>query len=940
MSPPKAVQPALQWLLSQPSSLNLLRASLRFDFCELSRVSDICKYVQARKYSTNSHNHLEGFEPDHSTTVPAAFPTKERLKFTSNEDFQAALQPAVRKRQEYPSDITRYEALERESDVTAAKDHVNLLVDSLEYRHNVELWLLLLQFRKRLDGHQGIATIWLGLRAREVDIPTKGSAADAFWKTFISLCPSHKWSTQAIVDYATTLLLRTGCYYDNLYEEITARWLAEDPKHAIKWHKFLYSRFPPPRNVLSRLCDIATTSKASLEAFRLIYASINERSIYDSLISKLCASGNYVTAQKWHDYLVRHGDIPSSDFQGHIYYYNLQQLLDRNSQGCPNFFAPSKRRFDLTSEKQVSEAEGQTYFTANNEQSESTSTALSRKLKSYGFGDYLSTRPGILDDKICARVISTRAFSLKLIIEFFSGLGLKEIGPVALRELAIRVISPVIIAREMENLNDAGIAVKDNVFSRAMRYFIEEGQSELLSSMLQSDLHPDAYGSVEVQQRLLIWYLKKKMWVEANRTLEIVTYEHPRARISAWNTLLRYYIRSSAKWRWVNYLNNMRICRIAVSSLSLKCLFNHRLASRQTSKRTSTHSDRIYDNISSYANICLENLDAGGKFSLHTFHEIMKRLGMAGRMDELAFLAIRLVTTFVTRYVYRNNGFLVTTKIMLAANNSKLSGTAKVGHSVEISKAFRDTFDESLVDAIISWGFINGYKNHEEEHDGILQQPLQSSPSAKHQVPSKLTANIDDRVSNRYSSEEIASNMPTWTKGIQLVSQLKNLGITINPNVIVKSIRHRLWTVYGPAISSRPRNRMLKRLHRLSLVETVMLVNQAWGSPLFQLEDIIRLEAENTPLSRGKSDAAHDINVIDSGIIGKNVEGTVPHDHVAKSTTCSQEHSVPAAVRREEFLVYIFGEKRYVSKSEKRAVGIREWAHVLEQSGDTVWIGL
>ena len=940
MWPSKAVRPALQRLLSRPTSLNILQASLKFDFCGLSRISDICQYAQTREHTSYSHNHIEDFEPDRLATVPYAFTAKERSKHTSKEDFNTTLQQAVTKRQTYPGDITRYEVLERESNVTAAKDHVTLLVDSREYRHNVELWLLLLQFRMRLNGVEGIAMIWHGLRLRDVDIPTKGPVADAFWKPFISLCPLHERSTEAIVDYANSLLLRTGRYYNNLYEEIVASWLKVNPKHAMKWHKVLYSRFPPPRDVFSRLCTLATTSKATLEAFRLIYTSTHECSIYDSLISNLCASSNYVTAQRWHNFLVKRGDIPSSDFKRRIHHNNLQQFIGGTCRTRANIFAVSKKGFTVTSEKQIAGPDEQACFTANNERSKSNSAILSRKLTSYGFGDYLSTKPGILDDKICARMISTRAFSLKLIIEFFAGLGLKELGPVALRELAIRVISPSAIARAIDNLNDVGIVVKDNVFSKAVRYFVAQKRSELLSNMLHSDLHPDAYDDAEVQQRLLVWYMKNKMWTEVNRTLEVITYEHSSAKTLAWNTLLQYFIRSSTKWRWIKYMDNMRICRIAVTSLSLKCFFNHRLASRQVSKRTSTHLNGPYDNISSYANVCLENLDGGAISSLHNFHEITKRLGMAGRMDELAFLAIRLVRTFVSRYLFRNNGLLFNRETSLATDGSKLSSLAKAGLSAEISRAFRDMFDESLIDAIVSWGFINGFRGHKEEQNGSLQKALQGPPSVKFHELGKWTSNENNRISSHFTSEEIDPSMPAWTKGIQLVSQLKNSGIAINPNVVLKSIRHRLWTIYGPAFSSRPRNRMLKQLHRLNLVETVILINKAWGSPLFYFDGIFQLGTGNTPLSSKRDDAVDDVNATDTKTFCDGAERTTSNNHNAKLSTCSWEHSVSVATRREEFLVYIFGEKRYVSKSEKRAINIREWACALEQNGDTVWIGL
>ena len=559
--------------------------------------------------------------------------------------------------------------------------------------------------------------------------------------------------------------------------------------------------------------------------------------------------------------------------------------------------------------------------------SNSTSTLLLDKLRSYGFSDYFSTRPGILDDKICARLISTKAFSLNLILEFLAGLGVKKIGPIALRELALRVVDLAAISHEIKNLEDVGIAVEDNAFSKAVRHFVKQRKAEVLWNMLHSDLHPDAYDDIETQHRLLLWYLKKRMWMEANRTLEILALDGSQAKGFIWNTLLKYFIRSSAKWRWIKYMDKMKIYYIPVNNASVKCLFNHRLALRQVGRNTSSHSSGPYDNISSYANLCIEVLNGGESVPIGTWREIIKRLGMAGQMDELAFLLIRLARTYLSGQTYLDNVAFVRLKASLAKNGANSSSAINMGVSAEMSIAFRNMFNEPLIDAILSWGFINGGKNYGDEYSKILLQSPRASSAVKINERSERTKGTGDRTASCSETDLHLRNVPAWAKAIQLISQLQQLGIPVNSNVVVKSVRHRIWTLYGPAVSTRPRNREMKRLHCFTLMQTIALINKAWGSPLldFAVDDQLR---RKEPLASKATD------------IVESVKNFPSEEFNRDSSIGIQEQSSSSISRRERFLVYVFGEKRYISKSEKRRVLIREWARLLEESKDTAWIGL
>ena len=167
MLPPKAVRPALQRLLGQPSTLKLLRVFVRIDIAGSCWELGSCQRHQARNNKTYAQNHIEDFERDRLLQIPVdTNSTKRQYDYVGNADFATPPVSAVITACGSSKYISRYEMLKRESNVVPSKDRKTLLVDTIEHRHNVDLWLLLLQFRKRIYGLKGISTIWDGLRTR------------------------------------------------------------------------------------------------------------------------------------------------------------------------------------------------------------------------------------------------------------------------------------------------------------------------------------------------------------------------------------------------------------------------------------------------------------------------------------------------------------------------------------------------------------------------------------------------------------------------------------------------------------------------------------------------------------------------------------------------------------------------------------------------------
>jgi hypothetical protein len=60
------------------------------------------------------------------------------------------------------------------------------LVDRRGFSPNFALWRLLLVFRKRMHGDLGVREVWEGMRRRKLSLPVEGKDADAIWGIFAS----------------------------------------------------------------------------------------------------------------------------------------------------------------------------------------------------------------------------------------------------------------------------------------------------------------------------------------------------------------------------------------------------------------------------------------------------------------------------------------------------------------------------------------------------------------------------------------------------------------------------------------------------------------------------------------------------------------------------------------------------------------------------------
>ncbi|KAJ9659086.1 hypothetical protein H2201_007488 [Coniosporium apollinis] len=767
--------PALDRLLARPSALRLLRALVDSDAQSSCALCD----------NFHSRTRRRGCGRRH-VSVAAAAPLREASDAATQEENPHP--PLVRRLN--VGKASTWDELRLQSDVRVPKPGSTLLVDQPKRRENFELWVVLLQFRQRIHGDDGVHDIWDGLRARKIDVPTDGTNADVLWGAFLS----HPRLKVPTIEYAADLRRREGRAYGPLYATIVGQALRSNPENAFAWHKRLVTAGLVDPGALRRVAGAATHSRASLKAFRLIYLESKDRNVYDSLITALCQREQYDAAIRWHQFLIRNNDRPS-------------KALETEHSPSPNSGGHDPIQVGHNTQPESHPAASLVLPT---DDKDASTGRFSREMMNRLLGIAHAVAPKQINDVLCARLFATSAFPVEAVISGLRMFGVEALGPLALRELAARVDNPYVIVRKIEHLKQAGISIGQTVFSRAVYKFAQEGRADMLSDLLATDQHPDVLEDRAKQKELLSAYLAAEDWQQVHRTLAILTIFHADPQTESWNILLRSYSRLQELAKLNSILEDMRINRIQITEQSLNSLHHHTLRLRSRSKRPITKWVHSFDDLRLMTNIWRSVLESGGQLPPWRWREILRRFGMTGRLSELRSLMLWLAAWYSPATAAAMRSKYARTAALPPAGAEKPSSSASdfTSHPVfpidasllptsHPNHPLRQIFRPVLQSAIVEWGFKT-----------LALQPPAGTKSAKSSTPAPAHH---------------------WYFGLRSLQLLRERGVHVDPSTVRKAVQLRLWILYGPGRSNRLANRVARQRNPYTLEQFVGFVNEFWG---------------------------------------------------------------------------------------------------------------
>ncbi|KAK0511337.1 hypothetical protein JMJ35_005910 [Cladonia borealis] len=714
----------------------------------------------------------------------------------STAQFQHGRDQGLMKRREWREYLSTFEQFQKESEFKTSAVDSPRLIDNGSYSEDWLLWLELIRFRRRHAGIQGIQAIYLEIFSREKHIPTTCDTGKELWDLLFQAGHQDPEFLKKVIDYATRLKRSTGNAAPRVYGSVVEHALKADPRSALEWHRLLKQEFAPSIEDYKKLLGLSA-SWGSIIHLRALYNDYPLFGLYATAIPELSRMQMYEEAIEWHSLLSDHKDLPL-DFD------DLKPLLAYFVQ-AGNSGRVEKMIDDLVQARSPVIDQATKYVRKNQ--------TISRELMSRQLGEVHGVAPKQLSDSFCARLFATRLFVVKTVINGLQMMAVDSIGPLSLREIALRdECFPPAILRHLDDLKNAGILLDGSLFAYLLQKLAREDNNVLLKSLVESDLHPDALDDTNLQEKLLAQYYAAEDQLQVERTLAVLTArgssQQDRARMW-WNAVLRSHVTLRKLDVVKSILNTMQQAGISVTSRSSRHLRVHWLTRRQKGQR----AERTQE-LSIIIRATKNTLESGGFVPISAWKEIMRRLGMAGRLVEFENLALWLADYYASPAGQQS---LPPDAPLQSARYQEWINTRALFKNKNPSKYLNVLFTTDAQQAIVVWGF---------------QQEVKMNPDPHRVLKSFRRLVLGYRV----------PYPPTWAWGLVLLKKLQERGVPIQQATVSRICRHRLTALFGPGNSSRPINRRTKwsndmrarAIARYRPIFYVRKMEDIWGRDLFR----------------------------------------------------------------------------------------------------------
>ena len=731
-----------------------------------------------------AHDHVKSLQIETSDISSKALVPSNPL---SEYDAEAADIPRKVQAEPYQGwreRLNTFENLEYESDVDAPPSQGKRLVDIDRYRADPDLWIELLRFRRRIRGLEGILPLWNRLKNNRLVLSNSVLRCGVLELGF-----QRPEVLKQVFRYAEDTYEKTGFRCFQLYFKIVGHFLRTEPWNAYQWHSRLKKNFAPSDEEFKMMFGTMNgNNKQALVAYQKFYKCFRFPQMYGIIIPSLCSQKLHKAALAWHKILIADGDFPYA-------YSSAEPLLHELAL---------QRREELLLRCTKELVDGGVSFAKSTDGTLKANIFISREKMNRIHGEFYGIAPKTISDEFCARLFATKFFSVDTVIKGLQILGMDTIGPMAMREIALRAVVDGVcnsetVAQHISNLSRAGISTGGSVLSRLIQKLAAENSNQILTDMVHCDLHPEAFEDWKLQESLLASYQAAGDQRQVDRTLAILLLDTDARNTNA--TRLNFLLRTCLTrehWKEMSQiLNTMREQNVYLSSKSCAYLRACVLAPRQVSKRPSTT-----DELNVIINAFQWTMCAGGLILPKGWVEILRRLGMSGQLDEYEKLALWLArwytdAAFRASQINHNVDFGAMRNDRIETRLEQLSPRSPL-HPCRI------IFSETATRAIVAWGF-------------------QHSPNMAWY--SRLTP--EQRASTA------TSNQAPWTWGLHFLNKLRAHGVWIDRNIVASSCTTRLKMMFGPGLSARRINRQAREHREDDIAVYVGAMERILGNDLF-----------------------------------------------------------------------------------------------------------
>lgn len=505
-----------------------------------------------------------------------------------------------------------------------------------------------------------------------------------------------------------------------------------------------------------------------------MYLDFSVGDMYSTIIPQLCHEENFKEALQWHKRLMSRNDIPpdaklAEPLFHYLASYGTTYQLLRMSDSMVEAGVP---------------------VTKSTNRSVGSNQAISREFLNRALGESHKIAPKIFTDEFCARFIATPAIPIEVLINGLHMFGMEAIGPVSLRELALRGLnsqersSSRLLSQRLDQLREAGISIGDSTFCTVVSNLAVQGDDVLLEEVAKCDMHPDAFENQDLQESLLAMYHARGDYQQANRTLAILTAKcKPEDLQSArLNLLIQGAVRRHDIKDICQQLDVMQEKMLPVNAKSTDALWKGLLSPRNPSKVPESVTE-----LPMVIAILQRILRTGGSVEINQWKELMRRLGMTGHLPEFQRLLLWLVEW------YSNPVFRASQSSFF---NQKSEQIPKKVHVANAKHPVRKLLPVAAFQAIVAWGF---------QHTGDFGNTLGG----------------------------IRNPGLTWRWGIELLRDLEQRNVFILNRTVARACQLRLTALF----EGRSRRSINQRScpSEVDQIEYMALeIERIWGSEVFK----------------------------------------------------------------------------------------------------------
>jgi hypothetical protein len=682
--------------------------------------------------------------------------------------------------------ITTMDDLSRQCAFEDHSLHHTQLINSKPYSTNLELWCLLLDFQNVRFGESGVRKTWqlMKNKAGRVDEFFQGPISDHIWSALISA----GLKTPSFLRQLCKHEMRLGAKRPSLYVDVVGSLLADNqPVTACRFSQDLQDSHPATSgdayHLFIQACD--SNNGNALENFLNVYKTFQKARIYSQAVPYLCRQERFSEAWKMHKFLLSRGDLPSE-------FESVKPLITYIvfTEGSFEEFLQDLHEHNIAYEAQARWVQ---------EHEKSLQYGIASGTLNIVSSRTMGVQPSRLSDKFVARAFATKAFSFDLILHGLRLLGLREIGPLAMRQVSLSAGNPMEVCRRLELLKGLGVDHGSSMYARVVTSLATQGKATLLSDILASDQHPDVFEDLDLQEELLAQYYRNSDWRQVDRTLAILRVGNQEflydKRLSIQEASLNILLRSVVRvgdWSGIAKIMAQvrhRGCRL--TTRTLRCMHNTILPQRRPGQRP--RLNKGFDDVGFLLSLYQNAKNASIQIPPTFWREPIRRLGMLRRWNDLERMLFWLAARYSPRVGTSNDH----------ASSYKRFIIVNAEHSL------RRIFSIPLQRAVVEWAFQYPKPRH-----SLFQAPS--------------TLDIEERRSNGTSVN--------LDRGVKVLRMLHDqYGVPIDAidvrTACLQSLRKRFAPDYflGRPVSYNIRHKFSAAL----LPEALTQLNAAWSGSLF-----------------------------------------------------------------------------------------------------------